>query len=99
MDFLEDLFDFEGRKRGKPGEKKHDDRHGSKGHDQDRDHGYPQNSGETSACAKCAVSVPASAKFCPGCGAPAATTAFCANCGGKMAQGAAFCQECGTKAK
>ncbi len=46
-------------------------------------------------CPKCGAIIPATAKFCPECGAP--TTAVCAKCGATLTASAKFCSECGAK--
>jgi membrane protease subunit (stomatin/prohibitin family) len=48
------------------------------------------------ACSKCKAQVPATAKFCPGCGEPVlAPTSKCPGCKGDVAVGAKFCANCG----
>lgn len=48
-------------------------------------------------CTSCSAEVPASAKFCPECGAKIVRKSFCPECGAEAAPGAKFCAECGTK--
>jgi membrane protease subunit (stomatin/prohibitin family) len=47
-------------------------------------------------CAKCKSECPASARFCPACGAPVAIAA-CPSCASPISVGAKFCPNCGTK--
>lgn len=53
----------------------------------------------TITCPKCSVAIPAGAKFCGSCGAPApvpvSAEVFCAGCGTKNESGAKFCKSCG----
>lgn len=46
--------------------------------------------------AGCGTTVPAGAKFCPGCGAAQATKQFCTQCGAEVPGDARFCPGCGT---
>ena len=48
----------------------------------------------TTKCPKCKESLPASAKFCPGCGA-ATQVPRCAQCGAELPETAKFCPQCG----
>ncbi len=48
-------------------------------------------------CTSCSAEVPASAKFCPECGAKIVRKSFCPECGAEASPGAKFCAECGTK--
>lgn len=48
-------------------------------------------------CAACGSSLPAGARFCPGCGAPAGVGRTCPGCGAEVGEGARFCPGCGTK--
>jgi uncharacterized OB-fold protein len=93
MDFLEDLFDFGDRRRGK-GKGDRDDHDDHDNHDNDRKRGQQDLS-----CNKCSKPIMAGAKFCPACGAEISAQAFCVKCGSKLMPGSAFCQECGTKTK
>lgn len=60
--------------------------------------GFVGQAGTTagSCTAGCGATVPAGAKFCPGCGAAQApATQFCIACGAEMPGGAKFCPSCG----
>ncbi len=49
-----------------------------------------------SLCPSCGAALPEGAKFCPGCGKPAAQKRTCPVCGAAPAvEGARFCAECG----
>lgn len=50
-----------------------------------------------SVCAVCGEALPGGARFCPGCGAPAAARRTCPGCGIEVPEGARFCVDCGTK--
>ncbi len=57
-----------------------------------------QTNSQTSAvCSACGAAIPASAKFCPECGAKQSTASFCTSCGKEIAAGSKFCPECGAK--
>jgi len=47
-------------------------------------------------CSDCGAALPASAKFCPGCGKKQEATG-CSGCGQPVPPGAKFCPNCGTK--
>jgi membrane protease subunit (stomatin/prohibitin family) len=49
-------------------------------------------------CPACQKQAPATAKFCPECGAPFPKGSFCSNCGAPMKKKDKFCPECGQKA-
>lgn len=48
-------------------------------------------------CGKCNTRIPANAKFCMECGAPAPKERRCEKCDAKLEPGAKFCPECGVK--
>lgn len=49
-------------------------------------------------CPSCGAALPEGAKFCPGCGKPAARQRTCPVCGAAPAvEGARFCAECGAR--
>lgn len=49
------------------------------------------------SCSTCGSPMPATAKFCPNCGAAKPVARFCPECGNKAPEGAKFCPSCGTK--
>jgi membrane protease subunit (stomatin/prohibitin family) len=49
---------------------------------------------QAAKCLKCSEPLPASAKFCPGCGA-ATQVPRCAQCGAELPETAKFCPQCG----
>ena len=48
-------------------------------------------------CASCGTSLPAGAKFCPGCGQQQAAPGGCPSCGQPVPEGSKFCPSCGHK--
>jgi hypothetical protein len=105
MDFLEDLFDFGGRRgRGRHGQGRshdhhHEDddaHHGSAHHDDD-DQVHPNTDNQPLICAKCLKRAPASSKFCPECGNPFKPNFKCESCDGRLQPESKFCPACGMK--
>ena len=48
-------------------------------------------------CPECKTTIPAGAKFCPGCGKAVPAEKFCTECGTKVSSTAKFCSNCGNK--
>jgi RNA polymerase subunit RPABC4/transcription elongation factor Spt4 len=98
MDFLEDLFDFGGRRgRGRHGRGQDHGQDDERGGFDRRDHDDHDCHDQAVACAKCSKQVPVSSKYCDECGSPVKANFKCASCGSRLQSEAKFCPSCGVK--
>lgn len=106
MDFLEDLFDFDRKKKGdrKGYGDHHDhehDRHEDDRHDHHNDSYHHRQNNQSPynsvVCVSCSFNNLPGSNFCSKCGLKLGNN-ICRGCGMKLQPGSAFCSGCGTKA-